>query len=91
MSSDTSHFGSTTTVALSLTDLHGVQQAIEVAARRGAFAVEEFSEVGRLYDKLKAFLASQGGQQQQLQKSSELAAPSPPFVPSADNDGPPPA
>jgi len=36
-------------------DLIAIQNLIELASRRGAFAASESSMVGQIYDKLKAF------------------------------------
>lgn len=42
---------------LSLQDVHVLAQAIDLAARRGAFAANEMSQVGASYDRVAGFLA----------------------------------
>jgi hypothetical protein len=42
---------------LSLGDLIDIKNILEVASGRGAFQAKELSAVGRVYDKLSAFLA----------------------------------
>jgi hypothetical protein len=42
---------------LSLGDLVDLKNIVEVASTRGAFQAKELSVVGRVYDKLSAFLA----------------------------------
>lgn len=45
---------------LGLADLVTAVQAIQLAASRGAFKVEEFSEIGGCYERLVSFLESAG-------------------------------
>lgn len=42
-------------------DLERILQVFDIAARRGAFTVEEFSEIGSLYSKVKGFIATTNG------------------------------
>ena len=46
--------------ALTQADLRRVLQVLDIAARRGAFAAEEFLEIGSLYSKVTIFLERQG-------------------------------
>jgi hypothetical protein len=43
-------------VGLNIGDLAGLRQIINVAAQRGAFRAEEMEVIGRVYNKLNAFL-----------------------------------
>jgi len=43
-------------VGLNVGDLAGLRQIIAVAAQRGAFRAEEMEVIGRVYNKLNAFL-----------------------------------
>ena len=43
---------------ITLDDLKAVCTAIEIAANRGAYQIQEMSLVGSCYDKLKAFLVA---------------------------------
>jgi hypothetical protein len=45
-------------VGLNIGDLAGLRQIIAVAAQRGAFRAEEMEVIGRVYNKLNAFLNS---------------------------------
>jgi hypothetical protein len=45
-------------VGLNVGDLAGLRQIIAVAAQRGAFRAEEMEIIGRVYNKLNAFLNS---------------------------------
>jgi hypothetical protein len=45
-------------VGLNIGDLAGLRQIINVAAQRGAFRAEEMEVIGRVYNKLNAFLNS---------------------------------
>ena len=45
-------------VGLDVGDLGGLRQIIAVAAQRGAFRAEEMEVIGRVYNKLNAFLNS---------------------------------
>ena len=45
---------------LGLADLVTAVQAIQLAASRGAFKVEEFSEIGGCYERLVGFLETAG-------------------------------
>jgi hypothetical protein len=45
-------------VGLNVGDLAGLRQIIAVAAQRGAFRAEEMEVIGRVYNKLNAFLNS---------------------------------
>ena len=44
---------------ISLNDLASLRNIINVASRRGAFAAEEFEDVGKVYTKLDMFLKEQ--------------------------------
>lgn len=44
---------------ISLNDLASIRNIISVASRRGAFAAEEFEDVGKIYTKLDNFLKKQ--------------------------------
>jgi len=41
---------------LTIADLQGIAQVIDMAVRRGAFGASEVSEVGAIYSKLSGFL-----------------------------------
>jgi len=41
---------------LTIADLQGIAQVIDMAVRRGAFGASEVSEVGAIYSKLATFL-----------------------------------
>jgi hypothetical protein len=43
---------------ITIADLDSIKNIINLAATRGAFAGEELSQVGAVYDKLTAFLAA---------------------------------
>lgn len=43
---------------LTLVDLQNLKSVVEVAAKRGAFAANELSAVGAVFDKLNAFLVA---------------------------------
>jgi hypothetical protein len=47
-------------VQLTMQDLLLTAQALQVAAQRGAFKAEEFSQVGGVFDHLVAFLTASG-------------------------------
>ena len=55
---------------LTIADLQGIAQVIDMAVRRGAFGASEVSEVGAIYGKLSAFLQTIAAQQ----KSAEGGA-----------------
>jgi hypothetical protein len=42
-------------------DLERILQVFDIAARRGAFTVEEFPEIGSLHSKVKNFIATTSG------------------------------
>ena len=44
---------------ISLNDLASLRNIVNVASRRGAFAAEEFTDVGKVYTKLDLFLKQQ--------------------------------
>jgi len=48
--------GAADAVGLNVGDLVGLRQIIAVAAQRGAFRAEEMEVIGRVYNKLNAFL-----------------------------------
>lgn len=48
---------------LHITDLQNLRAIVEVAAKRGAFAANELTSVGAVFDKLSAFLAAAAPQQ----------------------------
>ena len=54
--------------SLNLNDLVAMKSLIDIVTPRGAFRAEEMSGVGRLYDKLSAFLAEA---QRQAQAQAE--------------------
>lgn len=43
---------------LSITDLQNLRAIVETAARRGAFAAQEMTAVGAVFDRLNAFLTA---------------------------------
>jgi hypothetical protein len=45
---------------LQLKDIVVAAQAIQLAAQRGAFRAEEFTEIGGMYDRIFAFLKDSG-------------------------------
>lgn len=47
---------------LTINDLTNVRSVLDVAVRRGAFAANELTGVGAVYDKLNAFLNAIAGQ-----------------------------
>jgi len=47
-------------IQLQINDILLAAQTIQVASTRGAFRVEEFTQVGGLYDRLIAFLQASG-------------------------------
>jgi len=49
-----------TTVQLQLGDIVMALKVIQVAASRGAFPAEEFTQVGGMYDRIYAFLRDSG-------------------------------
>lgn len=53
--------------SLNLNDLVAMKSLIDIVTPRGAFRAEEMSGVGRLYDKLSAFLAEAQRQAQAQQ------------------------
>ena len=46
--------------SISLNDLASLRNIINVASRRGAFAAEEFEDIGKVFTKLDNFLKEQG-------------------------------
>jgi hypothetical protein len=46
------------TAVITLQDLFYIRKIIELAAKRGAFAATELSQVGQTYDRLAAYLDS---------------------------------
>ncbi len=46
--------------SISLNDLASLRNIVNVASRRGAFAAEEFEDIGKVYSKLDNFLKEQG-------------------------------
>jgi hypothetical protein len=46
--------------SISLNDLASLRNIINVASRRGAFATEEFEDIGKVFTKLDNFLKEQG-------------------------------
>lgn len=59
------------TPGLSVQDLIGLAQIIQVTNQRGAYRPEEMVNVGTLYNKLIAFLQSVGAIQQPEQATEE--------------------
>jgi hypothetical protein len=57
--------------SLNLNDLVAMKSLIDVVTPRGAFRAEEMSGVGRLYDKLTAFLAEAQRQAQAQAQPAE--------------------
>lgn len=55
----TEDFNSPATITLQ--DLALVMQIIQVTAERGGFKAEELATVGRLHDRIQAFVAANGG------------------------------
>lgn len=49
-----------TPVQLQLTDIAAAAQCIQLAAQRGAFRAEEFTQVGGCYERIVAFLTASG-------------------------------
>lgn len=52
---------------LSVADLQGIAQVIDMAVRRGAFGASEVSEVGAIYSKLSNFLQTIAAQQKEAE------------------------
>jgi len=50
-------------VQLQISDLLLTAQVIQLASQRGAFRAEEFSQIGKLYDRVTAFLQASGALQ----------------------------
>jgi len=50
--------GTADVAGLTIGDLAGLRQIMAVAAQRGAFRAEEMEVIGRVYNKLNAFLNS---------------------------------
>jgi len=45
-----------TSTSITLNDLVILRNIVNIAARRGAFSAEEFSDIGKIFDKLDTFL-----------------------------------
>lgn len=58
---------------LTLVDLQNLKAVVEVAAKRGAFAANEMSAVGAVFDKLSAFLTAAAPPQQPATEATETA------------------
>jgi hypothetical protein len=58
-------------VGLNIGDLAGLRQIINVAAQRGAFRAEEMEVIGRVYNKLNAFLNSLAPAQEAAEETTE--------------------
>lgn len=52
----------TTAPSISLNDISFLIQIIEIVAQRGAFKAEEMTQVGAVYDKVKAFVVASSPQ-----------------------------
>lgn len=50
---------------LNVTDLVALRNIVDVASQRGAFKAAELESVGKIYNKLNAFLESIGQKQQE--------------------------
>jgi hypothetical protein len=70
---------------VTLADLDLIRQIIDLAASRGAFKGPELSDVGRVYNKLSAFLDLAAAQAQAEQES---ANPTPQDNPAPSADAP---
>lgn len=55
---------------LSITDLQNLRALVDTAVRRGAFAANEMSAVGAVYDRVNAFLNAVAPSQQTSQQES---------------------
>jgi len=64
-------------VQLSITDLTGLAQVVDLASRRGAFHAAEMEQVGAYYNKLNAFLVWFKSQQEEATEGEEATAPAP--------------
>jgi hypothetical protein len=69
---------------VTLADLDLIRQIIDLAASRGAFKGPEFSEVGRVYNKLSGFLDLAAAQAQAEQEASNPTPQDNSSAPSAD-------
>lgn len=58
-------------VGLNIGDLAGLRQIIAVAAQRGAFRAEEMEVIGRVYNKLNAFLNAMTPAQEEAAETTE--------------------
>ena len=56
---------------ITITDLNGIKNIIDLACSRGAFRADEMLEVGELYNKLNNFLEAIVAQAQTQQQSEE--------------------
>jgi hypothetical protein len=65
---------------LQLKDIVVAAQALQLAAQRGAFRAEEFTEIGGMYDRIFAFLKDSGA----LNAIQPAAAPADGTAPEAD-------
>lgn len=60
---------------LQLKDIVIAAQAIQLAAQRGAFRAEEFTEIGGMYDRIFAFLKESGALNAVQQAAQPEATP----------------
>lgn len=70
--------------SLTIHDLAELEAAMRVASSRGAFQASEFSRVGQVYDKLRAFLQSVQDQQAKEKEEATNAATQAPAVAPAE-------
>jgi hypothetical protein len=59
---------------ITLDDIATVERIISIASKRGAFAAEEMSAVGRTYDRIRAFLQHNAPKEEQTEETSEKSA-----------------
>lgn len=61
-------------VQLTLADLRGIANVIDLASRRGAFQANELTAVGNAYNKLSSFLAYVESTQAPAEETAETPA-----------------
>ena len=69
---------------VTLADLDLIRQIIDLAASRGAFKGPELSDIGRIYNKLSAFLELAAAQAQAEQEAANPAPQDNSSAPSAE-------
>jgi hypothetical protein len=72
---DTAQAEAANAVGLNIGDLAGLRQIIAVAAQRGAFRAEEMEVIGRVYNKLNAFLNSLTPAEETVDETTEEETP----------------